>query len=65
MRVLKSKLYRLGDIKVPGEGGDSSLGLTGTCALHFRGRPIPRGVTQHMHIRGGKSDIFGLEYCRK
>ena len=23
------------------------------------------GVTQHMHIRGGKSDIFGSEYCEK
>ena len=24
-----------------------------------------RGDTHHMHIRGGKSDIFGLEYCQK
>ena len=23
------------------------------------------GGTQHMYIRGGKSDIFGLEYCQK
>ena len=25
----------------------------------------PRGGTQHIHIRGGKSDIFGSEYCEK
>ena len=26
----------------------------------------PQGGTQHMHIRGGKSDIFGSEYhCLK
>ena len=25
----------------------------------------PAGGTQHMHIRGGKSDIFGSEYCLK
>ena len=23
------------------------------------------GGTQHMHIRGGKSDNFGSEYCQK
>ena len=23
------------------------------------------GGTQHIHIRGGKSDIFGSEYCEK
>ena len=26
---------------------------------------FPRGGTQHIHIRGGKSDIFGSEYCEK
>ena len=26
---------------------------------------IPRGGTQHIHIRGGKSGIFGSEYCEK
>ena len=25
----------------------------------------PQGGTQHIHIRGGKSDIFGSEYCEK
>ena len=25
----------------------------------------PGGGTQHIHIRGGKSDIFGSEYCEK
>ena len=23
------------------------------------------GGTQHMHIRGDKSDVFGSEYCQK
>ena len=27
--------------------------------------PITPGGTQHMNIRGGKSDIFGSEYCQK
>ena len=24
-----------------------------------------QGGTQHIHIQGGKSDIFGSEYCEK
>ena len=26
---------------------------------------LAQGGTQHIHIRGGKSDIFGSEYCEK
>ena len=33
--------------------------------VHVLVKYNPRGGTQHMHIRGGKSDISGSEYCQK
>ena len=50
-----------------GEKGNAGLGRRKFQNLGRIGRAISAqgGGTQHIHIRGGKSDIFGSEYCEK
>ena len=66
MRGLGRRAYHVFEVKVckivfASKGGTSFE----TLGCNQKVSSNPRGGTHHMHIRGGKSDIFGSEYCQK